>query len=51
MMAYYDKVNDLGYEMLKLFELFPTPPKGTFKAFFKKDMNSLRLLHYPATEA
>jgi len=47
MMAYYHKVNDLGYEMLKLFELGLDLPEGTFKAFFKKDMNSLRLLHYP----
>jgi isopenicillin N synthase-like dioxygenase len=47
MMAYYDKVDALGYEMLKLFELALDLPDGTLKAYFKKDMNSLRILHYP----
>jgi isopenicillin N synthase-like dioxygenase len=47
MMAYYDKVDALGYELLALFELSLGMAAGTLKQFFKKDMNSLRLLHYP----
>ena len=47
MMAYYDKVNALGYEMLKLFELALDLPADALKPYFDKDMNSLRLLHYP----
>jgi isopenicillin N synthase-like dioxygenase len=47
MMAYYDKVNGLGYELLKLFELGLDLPDGALKQYFTKDMNSLRLLHYP----
>jgi isopenicillin N synthase-like dioxygenase len=47
MMAYYEKVDVLGYELLKLFERALQLPEGTLKQFFKKDMNSLRLLHYP----
>lgn len=47
MMAYYNKVNDVGYELLKLFELSLDFPEGKLKQYFKKDMNSLRLLHYP----
>src|SRR5260370_21502531 len=47
MMAYYHKVDVLGYELLKLFELSLGLQEGTLKAYFKKDMNSLRLLHYP----
>jgi len=47
MMAYYDKVDALGYELLKLFEQALGMSEGTLKQFFKKDMNSLRLLHYP----
>jgi isopenicillin N synthase-like dioxygenase len=47
MMAYYDKVNELGYELLKLFELALDLRADELREFFKKDMNSLRLLHYP----
>jgi isopenicillin N synthase-like dioxygenase len=47
MMAYYDKVNALGYELLALFELALGLREGELKQYFKKDMNSLRLLHYP----
>lgn len=47
MMAYYDKINALGYEMLRLFELALDQPEGALKRYFKKDMNSLRILHYP----
>ena len=47
MMAYYDKINVLGYELLALFELGLDMPAGTLKQYFKKDMNSLRILHYP----
>jgi isopenicillin N synthase-like dioxygenase len=47
MMAYYDKIDILGYEMLKLFELALELPEGALKKYFRKDMNSLRILHYP----
>ncbi|HXF35130.1 MAG TPA: 2OG-Fe(II) oxygenase family protein [Candidatus Acidoferrales bacterium] len=47
MMAYYEKLNVLGYELLNVFELGLELSEGTLKAFFEKDMNSLRLLHYP----
>ena len=47
MMAYYDKVDRLGYGMLNLFELALELPEGALKQYFKKDMNSLRILHYP----
>jgi len=47
MMAYYDKVDVLGYELLALFELSLDLPAGKLEQYFKKDMNSLRLLHYP----
>jgi len=44
MMAYYAKLDRLGYEVLDLFELAP----GALRQYFRKDMNSLRLLHYPS---
>jgi len=47
MMAYYDKVNVLGYELLALFEQALGLRPGELKQYFRKDMNSLRLLHYP----
>jgi isopenicillin N synthase-like dioxygenase len=47
MMAYYDKVNVLGYKLLSLFEQALGLKEGELRQFFKKDMNSLRLLHYP----
>jgi len=47
MMAYYDKVNVLGYELLTLFELALGLREGELRQHFGKDMNSLRLLHYP----
>jgi isopenicillin N synthase-like dioxygenase len=47
MMAYYHKVDALGRELLSLFELSLDLPQNTFGKFFRKDMNSLRLLHYP----
>jgi isopenicillin N synthase-like dioxygenase len=47
MLAYYDKVDALGYDLLRLFELSLELPDGTLRQYFKKDMNSLRLLHYP----
>jgi isopenicillin N synthase-like dioxygenase len=50
MMAFYDKVNALGYELLALFELSLGLPKDRLAQFFMKDMNSLRLLHYPPQE-
>src|SRR5579862_6927207 len=43
MMAYYAKVNALGYELLDLFELSLDLAPGQLQQFFKKDMNSLRL--------
>ncbi|WP_420224777.1 isopenicillin N synthase family dioxygenase [Pigmentiphaga litoralis] len=47
MLAYYDRINALGYAMLDLFELSLDLPGGMLRASFAKDMNSLRLLHYP----
>ncbi len=47
MMAYYEKVDALGYKLLDLFELALELAPGALKAGFAKDMNSLRLLHYP----
>lgn len=47
MMAYYEKMDRLGYALLALFEQSIGLPEGELKKFFKKDMNSLRLLHYP----
>jgi isopenicillin N synthase-like dioxygenase len=47
MMAYYAKADALSYELLKLFELSLDLEPGTLKQYFKKDMNSLRILHYP----
>jgi isopenicillin N synthase-like dioxygenase len=47
MMAYYDKVNVLGYELLALFELALGLRERELRQYFGKDMNSLRLLHYP----
>jgi isopenicillin N synthase-like dioxygenase len=47
MMVYYEMMSALGYDLLKLFELGLDLSDGTLKQFFAKDMNSLRLLHYP----
>ncbi|VCU69789.1 2-oxoglutarate-dependent ethylene/succinate-forming enzyme [Pigmentiphaga humi] len=47
MMAYYEKVNELGYWLLGMFEQSLGLAADTLKASFAKDMNSLRLLHYP----
>jgi isopenicillin N synthase-like dioxygenase len=47
MMAYYHNVDALGRQLLNLFEMSLDLPKSTFTRFFKKDMNQLRLLHYP----
>jgi len=48
MMAYYDKIDALGYELLSLFELALDMSEGALRRYFKKDMNSLRILHYPS---
>ena len=47
MMAYYDKVDALGRDLLALFEISLDLPRNIFARFFRKDMNQLRLLHYP----
>ncbi|HUB94294.1 MAG TPA: 2OG-Fe(II) oxygenase family protein [Stellaceae bacterium] len=47
MMVYFDKLSALGYELLALFEESLELAPGRLKQFFAKDMNSLRLLHYP----
>jgi isopenicillin N synthase-like dioxygenase len=47
MMRYYAQLDRLGYALLELFELGLELEPGTLKAYFAKDMNSLRLLHYP----
>ncbi len=48
MMAYYAQIDRLGYAVLELFELGLELAPSTLKRYFAKDMNSLRLLHYPA---
>jgi isopenicillin N synthase-like dioxygenase len=47
MMAYYEPLDRLGYALLDLFELGLELAPGTLRQYFAKDMNSLRLLHYP----
>src|SRR6202008_4943161 len=47
MMAYYDKVDALGYDLPKLFGLARGQPGGERKQYFKRDMNWLPILHYP----
>lgn len=47
MMGYFEKLSTLGYALLALFEESLELPPGELKQFFAKDMNSLRLLHYP----
>jgi isopenicillin N synthase-like dioxygenase len=48
MMSYFNKLDALGYDLLALFEAGLQLAPGTLKAFFAKDMNMLRILHYPA---
>jgi isopenicillin N synthase-like dioxygenase len=48
MMSYYAKLDRLGYDVLDLFEIGLELEPGTLRRYFGKDMNSLRLLHYPA---
>ncbi len=50
MMRYYEHADRLGYTLLDLFEIGLELPAGTLRDYFKKDMNSLRLLHYPPQE-
>lgn len=47
MMRYFHKVDALGRDMLALFEMSLDLPANTFARYFSKDMNCLRLLHYP----
>ena len=47
LLAYNAKIDRLCYELLELFELGLDMEPGTLKQFFKKDMNALRILHYP----
>ena len=47
MMGYFDKLSVLGYALLALFEESLELAPGRLQQFFAKDMNSLRLLHYP----
>jgi isopenicillin N synthase-like dioxygenase len=47
MMAFYAQVDALGYQILDLLEAGLELAPGALKTFFTKDMNSLRLLHYP----
>ncbi|HUK60053.1 MAG TPA: 2-oxoglutarate and iron-dependent oxygenase domain-containing protein [Stellaceae bacterium] len=47
MMAYFGKLDVLGYALLDMFEESLDLPPGHLKQYFAKDMNSLRLLHYP----
>jgi len=48
MMKYYAKLDRLGYNVLDLFELGLELEPGMLRQYFRKDMNSLRLLHYPS---
>lgn len=47
MMAYYDRMDELGQKLLVLFAMSLDLPRHTFQRFFQKDMNMLRLLHFP----
>ena len=47
MMAFYAQMDRLGYAVLDLFERGLELAPGALKRYFAKDMNSLRLLHYP----
>ncbi len=47
MMSYFHKIDALGRDLLDLFEISLDRPTGEFAKFFSKDMNCLRLLHYP----
>jgi isopenicillin N synthase-like dioxygenase len=47
MMSYFDQVNLVAYKLLDLFEVGLDMAPGTLKAFHQKDMNMLRILHYP----
>jgi isopenicillin N synthase-like dioxygenase len=46
-MRYYAYLDALGMRLLALFERGLDLAPGTFDAYFTKNMNSLRLLHYP----
>lgn len=48
MMKYYTKLDRLAYNVLDLFELGLELEPGMLRQYFRKDMNSLRLLHYPS---
>ncbi len=47
MMRYFHKVDVLAGDLLALFEMSLDLPPNIFARFFRKDMNQLRLLHYP----
>jgi isopenicillin N synthase-like dioxygenase len=47
MLAYFALMDTLGYALVDMFELALELPAGSLKRSFAKDMNSLRLLHYP----
>ena len=47
MMAFFEKVDALGGTLLDLFEISLGLQTGALKRYFAKDMNCLRLLHYP----
>lgn len=47
MMHYFQKMDGLAADLLGLFEMGLDLPPRIFARFFRKDMNQLRLLHYP----
>lgn len=47
MMRFFDQADRLGYALLSLFEESLGFEQGRLRGYFTKDMNSLRLLHYP----
>jgi isopenicillin N synthase-like dioxygenase len=50
MMDYWNQVNPLAYTLLDLFELGLALEPGALRKFHEKDMNMLRVLHYPPQE-
>jgi len=46
-LRYHEKMCSFGNLMIELFELGLDLPKDEIKKHFKKDMNALRMIHYP----
>lgn len=50
LLAYHTKMCAFGETMIELFELGLELPKDSIRQHFKKDMNALRIIHYPAQQ-